>query len=184
MIILACEYFGLGVMRSRLVNYCFSDPGFHHVPIFLDTMIQLYGFHHHYVQCLKRFFFVIFLFSIKRYIQAAIVTVFWLDTTRACGHLPSNHIFFLWWWFCSHMSWWCLEHQRHGSYDPGRCSAPQSPLTPSNWSALCRGHGSPVMSWILLKANNAQQSNGGCAGFNVRFKSYLVLIFNFNSTNE
>ena len=53
MIILACEYFGLGVMRSRLVNYCFSDPGFHHVPIFLDTMIQLYGFHHHYVQCLK-----------------------------------------------------------------------------------------------------------------------------------
>ena len=28
---------------------------------------------------------------------------------------------------------------------------PQAPLTPSNWSALYRGRGSPVMSWILLK---------------------------------
>ena len=60
----------------------------------------------------------------------------------------------------------------------------QAPLTPSNWSALYRGRGSPVMSGILLKANNAQQSSGGCAGFNVRSKIYLVLIFIFNSTNE
>ena len=29
---------------------------------------------------------------------------------------------------------------------------PQAPLTPSNWSALYRGRGSPVMSWILLPA--------------------------------
>ena len=36
----------------------------------------------------------------------------------------------------------------------------QAPLTPSNWSALYRGRGSPVMSWILLKANNAQQASG------------------------
>ena len=63
-------------------------------------------------------------------------------------------------------------------------SEPQAPLTPSNWSALYRGRGSPVMSCIFLKANNAQQSSGGCAGFNVRLKSYRVLIFNFNSTNE
>ena len=60
----------------------------------------------------------------------------------------------------------------------------QAPLTPSNWGALYRGRGSPVMSWIFLKANNAQRSSGGWAGFNVRLKSYLVLIFNFNSTNE
>ena len=60
----------------------------------------------------------------------------------------------------------------------------QAPLTPSNWGALYRGRGSPIMSWIFLKANNAQQSSGGWAGFNVRLKSYLVLIFNFNSTNE
>ena len=60
----------------------------------------------------------------------------------------------------------------------------QAPLTPSNWSALYRGRGSPVMSCIFLKANNAQQSSGGCAGFNVRLKSYLVLISNFISTNE
>ena len=33
-------------------------------------------------------------------------------------------------------------------------------LTPSNWSALYRGGGSPVMSWILLKANNGQQASG------------------------
>ena len=37
---------------------------------------------------------------------------------------------------------------------------PQAPLTPSNWSALYRGRGSPVMSWISLKANNAQQTSG------------------------
>ena len=37
---------------------------------------------------------------------------------------------------------------------------PQAPLTPSNWSALYRGRGSPVMSWILLKANNAQRASG------------------------
>ena len=66
----------------------------------------------------------------------------------------------------------------------GELSMPQAPLTPSNWSALYRGRGSPVMSWILLKANNAQQSSGGCARFNVRLKSDLVLIFNFNSTNK
>ena len=47
----------------------------------------------------------------------------------------------------------------------------QAPLTPSNWSALYRGRGSPVMSCIFLKANNAQQSSDGCAGFNVRLKS-------------
>ena len=59
MIILACAYFGLDVMRSRLVDYCFSDPGFHHVPILIDTMIQLYGFHHPFVLFL-RFVFVWF----------------------------------------------------------------------------------------------------------------------------
>ena len=53
MIILACAYFGLDVIRSRLVDYCFSDPGFHHVPILIDTMIQLYGFHHPYVLFLR-----------------------------------------------------------------------------------------------------------------------------------
>ena len=37
---------------------------------------------------------------------------------------------------------------------------PQAALTPSNWSALYRGRGSPVMSWILLKANNGQQASG------------------------
>ena len=37
---------------------------------------------------------------------------------------------------------------------------PQAPLTPSNWSALYRGRGSPVMSWILPKANNGQQASG------------------------
>ena len=36
----------------------------------------------------------------------------------------------------------------------------QAPLTPSNRSALYRGRGSPVMSWILLKANNGQQAAG------------------------
>ena len=35
----------------------------------------------------------------------------------------------------------------------------QAPFT-SNWSALYRGCGSPVMSWILLKANNGQQASG------------------------
>ena len=39
-------------------------------------------------------------------------------------------------------------------------STPQAPLTPSNWSALYRGRGSPVMSWIFLKANNGQQASG------------------------
>ena len=39
-------------------------------------------------------------------------------------------------------------------------STPQAPLTPSNWSALYRGRGSPVISWILLKANNGQQASG------------------------
>ena len=37
---------------------------------------------------------------------------------------------------------------------------PQAPLTPSDWSALYRGRGSPVMGWILLKANNGQQASG------------------------
>ena len=37
---------------------------------------------------------------------------------------------------------------------------PQAPLTPSNWSALYRGRSSPVMSWILLKANNGQEASG------------------------
>ena len=40
------------------------------------------------------------------------------------------------------------------------CFGPQARLTPSNWSALYRGGGSPVMSWILLKANNGQQVSG------------------------
>ena len=39
-------------------------------------------------------------------------------------------------------------------------STPQAPLTPSNWSALYRGRGSPVMSWIYLKANNGQLDPG------------------------
>ena len=39
-------------------------------------------------------------------------------------------------------------------------AGPQAPLTPSNWSALYRGRCSPVMNWILLKANNAQQASG------------------------
>ena len=37
---------------------------------------------------------------------------------------------------------------------------PQAPLTPSNWSALYRGRGSPVMSCIFLKANNGQLDPG------------------------
>ena len=53
MIMLACAYFGLDVIRSRLVNYCFSDPRFHHVPILINTLIQLYGLQHPYVQFLK-----------------------------------------------------------------------------------------------------------------------------------
>ena len=44
--------------------------------------------------------------------------------------------------------------------DIGLLSTPQAPLTPSNWSALYRGRGSPVMSWIFLKANNGQQASG------------------------
>ena len=51
-----------------------------------------------------------------------------------------------------------LPHQpgdpRHGRY------VPQAPLTPSNWSALYRGRGSPVMSLIFLKANNGQLDPG------------------------
>ena len=39
-------------------------------------------------------------------------------------------------------------------------SSAQAPLTPSNWSALYQGRGLPVMSWILLKANNGQQAPG------------------------
>ena len=35
-----------------------------------------------------------------------------------------------------------------------------------------------------LKANNGPLGSGGCAGFNARLKSDLVLIFYFNSTNE
>ena len=42
----------------------------------------------------------------------------------------------------------------------GNWSQAQAPLTPSNWSVLYRGRGSPVMSWILLKANNGQQASG------------------------
>ena len=34
-----------------------------------------------------------------------------------------------------------------------------APLSPSNWSALYWGCGSPVMSWILLKANNGLQTS-------------------------
>ena len=37
---------------------------------------------------------------------------------------------------------------------------PQASLSPSNWSALYRGLGSLVMSWILLKANNGLQTSG------------------------
>ena len=39
-------------------------------------------------------------------------------------------------------------------------SGSQAPLTPSNWSTLYRGRVSPVMSWILLKANKGQQASG------------------------
>ena len=35
----------------------------------------------------------------------------------------------------------------------------QAPLTPSNWSALNGGRGSPVTSWILLKAHNGQHAS-------------------------
>ena len=46
MILLACSYFGLHAMRCRLIDFCFSGPGFHHVPTIIDAMIELYGFHH------------------------------------------------------------------------------------------------------------------------------------------
>ena len=61
----------------------------------------------------------------------------------------------------------------------------QAPLTPSNWSALYRGRGSPFMSWILLSQGQQRElSSGVCTGCNARLKSDLVLISNFNSTNE
>ena len=53
MIILVCAYFGLDVMRSRLVNCCFSGPRFHHVPILINIMIQYYGLQRPYVRILK-----------------------------------------------------------------------------------------------------------------------------------
>ena len=53
MILLACSYFGLHAMRCRLIDFCFSGPGFHHVPIIIDAMIELYGFHHPSVQFIK-----------------------------------------------------------------------------------------------------------------------------------
>ena len=49
----------------------------------------------------------------------------------------------------------CLNHSAMTQW-----SKPQAPLTPSNWSALYRGRGSPVMSCTLLKANNGQQASG------------------------
>ena len=53
-------------------------------------------------------------------------------------------------------SWWVrLETSPTGPW-----AGPQAPLTPSNWSALYRGRGSPVMSWIFLKANNGQLDPG------------------------
>ena len=39
-------------------------------------------------------------------------------------------------------------------------------------------------SWAVYSSRPTTQSSDGCAGFNVRLKSYLVIIFNFNSTNE
>ena len=53
MIILVCAYFGLDVMRSKLVNCCFSGPRFHHVPILINIMIQYYGLQRPYVRFLK-----------------------------------------------------------------------------------------------------------------------------------
>ena len=35
-----------------------------------------------------------------------------------------------------------------------------APLSQSDWSAPYRGQGSPVKSWILLKASNGQQASG------------------------
>ena len=38
-------------------------------------------------------------------------------------------------------------------------SPPQAPLTPSNWSALYRGRGSPVMSSIILQHGEVRDTN-------------------------
>ena len=51
------------------------------------------------------------------------------------------------------------SYLRHVQHVPWTMKA-QAPLSPSNWSALYRCRGSPVMSRILLKANNAQQASG------------------------
>ena len=48
-------------------------------------------------------------------------------------------------------------------------------------SPCCSGWPCPMNT---LKANNGPLGSGGCAGFNARLKSDLVLIFYFNSTNE
>ena len=49
---------------------------------------------------------------------------------------------------------------QRGARLAGASSGAQAPLSPSNWSALYRGCGSPVMSGILLKANKGQQASG------------------------
>ena len=48
-------------------------------------------------------------------------------------------------------------------------------------SPRCSGWPAPMNT---LKANNGPLGNVGCAGFNARLKSDLMLIFYFNSTNE
>ena len=48
-------------------------------------------------------------------------------------------------------------------------------------SPCCSGWPAPMNT---LKANNGPLGSVGCAGFNARLKSDLVLIFYFNSTNE
>ena len=47
---------------------------------------------------------------------------------------------------------------------------------------LTRAVAADQPQWILLKANNRQQSSDGCADFNAWLESDLVLIINFNST--
>ena len=46
---------------------------------------------------------------------------------------------------------------------------PQAPLTPSNWGALYRGRGSPVMRWILLSPTTDSRHQGWALKF-FRFK--------------
>ena len=49
---------------------------------------------------------------------------------------------------------------------------------------LHRAVAADQLQWILLKANNGQQSSDGCADFNAWLESDLVLIIYFNSTHK